>query len=379
MEATQPKEPSKAVPKVSGTPAGKEFIVSVSPHLRSEETVQRIMWTVSISLFPALIAGVYFFGPKAIWVVALSVIGAMASEWGFQRITGKDKTLMDGSAFLTGLLLGMNLPATSAFYIPLIGSFVAITITKQLFGGLGFNVFNPALIGRAFVLITWPRAMTTWIEPTAAFVGMDAKTTATPLGLLKEEGLGKLLEVFGSNANLYTELLLGHRAGSLGETSAIALLIGAAYLLYKRYITWQIPVSFLGTVAVMAWAFGGKSPETGKLLLFAGDPILHLLSGGLILGAFFMATDYVTVPTVRKGQILFGIGCGFITMLIRLKGGYPEGVMFAILIMNCFTPLIDRGMKTTPFGKQKGTMSPAGKVAGPPPGIVSGTPGKEKS
>ncbi|MDP2166969.1 MAG: RnfABCDGE type electron transport complex subunit D [Thermodesulfovibrionales bacterium] len=330
-----------------------ELIVSVSPHVRSEESVSRIMWTVNISLLPALIAGIYFFGPKAAYVTAISIISAVMSEWGVQKMTGRRSAIGDGSAVLTGLLLGMNLPATAPFYIPIIGSLVAIAVTKQLFGGLGFNVFNPALIGRAFVLITWPRAMTTWMEPTAAFVGLDAKTTATPLGLLKEEGLHKLLEVFGSKASLYTELFLGHRAGSLGETSAIALLIGAAFLLYKRYITWHIPLTFLGTVAVVAWVFGGKTPETGKFLLFAGDPILHLLSGGLILGAFFMATDYVTVPSVRAGQILFGVGCGLITMLIRLKGGYPEGVMFAILLMNCFTPIIDRNLKTKLFGKKK--------------------------
>jgi electron transport complex protein RnfD len=242
----------------------------------------------------------------------------------------------------------MNLPPALPFYIPIVGSVVAIVITKQLFGGLGFNIFNPALIGRAFVLISWPRAMTTWSEPTAAFVALDAKTTATPLGILKEEGIGKLLEVFGDKINLYTQLLIGHRGGCIGETSIIALLIGAAFLLYKGYITWHIPISFLGTAAILAWVFGGKG--TG---LFTGDPIMHLLSGGLVLGAFFMATDYVTSPSLRKGQIIFGIGCGAITMLIRLKGGYPEGVMFAILLMNCFAPLIDRSLKAKPFGTMK--------------------------
>jgi|Deesub1362A_J573_1020465.scaffolds.fasta_scaffold00045_71 electron transport complex protein RnfD len=328
----------------------RELIVSVSPHIRSEESVTKIMWTVNIALLPALFMGVYFFGLRALFVTALCIISAIASEWLVQKMAGREITISDGSAFLTGLLLGMNLPATAPFYIPIMGSFIAVAITKQLFGGLGFNIFNPALIGRAFVLITWPRAMTTWIEPTAALTGLDAKTTATPLGILKEEGLEQLLEIFGTKMNLYAELFVGHRAGSLGETSVIALLIGAGILLYKRYITWHIPFSFLGTVAVLAWVFGGKDPETGKLVLFAGDPLIHLLSGGLILGAFFMATDYVTVPTVRKGQIIFGIGCGLITMLIRLKGGYPEGVMFAILLMNCFTPLIDRNLKTKPFG-----------------------------
>ncbi len=325
----------------------QELVVTVSPHIRSEETVGRIMWTVSLSLLPAFMMGVYFFGPRAVYVTALSIVGSLFSEWLVEKMAGREITLKDGSAFLTGLLLGMNLPATVPFYIPLVGSFVAVAITKQLFGGIGYNIFNPALMGRAFVLITWPRAMTTWTEPTAAFVGLDAKTTATPLGLLKEEGMQRLLEVFGDKMSLYTQLFLGHRAGSLGETSVVAILIGAAFLRIRRYITWHIPLSYLVTVAVLAWIFGGREG------LFTGDPVVHLLSGGLMLGAFFMATDYVTCPSVRKGQIVFGIGCGFLTMLIRLKAGYPEGVMFAILLMNCFTPLIDRNLKSKVFGTRK--------------------------
>jgi electron transport complex protein RnfD len=328
-----------------------QLIVSVSPHIKSEETTTRIMWSVSISLLPAAVMGAYFFGPRAVFVLAVSIIAAVLSEYLFQKALKKNITINDGSAFLTGLLLGMNLPPSVPFYIPIIGSFVAIVITKQLFGGLGFNVFNPALIGRAFLLISFPRLMTIWKEPTAAFVHLDAKTTATPLGILKEEGVTKLMEVFGDNITLYTQLFVGHRAGSIGETSVIALLIGAAFLLYRGYISWHIPVSFLGTAAVIAWIFGGLSGKGGAW--FAGDPIVHLLSGGIILGAFFMATDYVTCPSVKKGQILFGIGCGFLTMLIRLKGGYPEGVMFAILIMNCFSPLIDRRFKTKVFGAKK--------------------------
>ncbi len=328
-----------------------ELTVSVSPHIKSEETTSRIMWTVNLSLLPALFMGLYFFGPKALFVTTLCIISSVLSEYFFQKAVKKKLTVNDGSAFLTGLLLGMNLPASVPFYIPVIGSFVAVIITKQLFGGLGYNVFNPALIGRAFLLISFPKLMTIWTEPTAAFVMLDAKTTATPLGILKEEGLSKLVEIFGDKMNLYTELLKGHRAGSIGETSAIALIIGAGFLLYKRYITWHIPVSFLGTAALMAWIFGAKGT------LFAGDPVIHLLSGGMLLGAFFMATDYVTCPSVKKGQILFGIGCGFLTMLIRLKGGFPEGVMFAILIMNCFAPLIDRGFKSKVFGDLKETKA----------------------
>ncbi|MBI4691252.1 MAG: RnfABCDGE type electron transport complex subunit D [Nitrospirae bacterium] len=330
-----------------------ELIVTVSPHIKSEETTSRIMWSVNISLLPAVLMGAYFFGPKAVITIALSIISAVLAEYVFQKGMNRKVAINDGSAFLTGLLLGMNLPASVPFYIPIIGSFVAVVITKQLFGGLGFNVFNPALIGRAFLLISFPKLMTIWTTPEAAFVAFDAKTTATPLGILKEEGLSKLIEIFGDKINLYMELLKGHRAGSIGETSAIALLIGAAFLLFRRYITWHIPVSFLGTAALMAWVFGGKNPETGNMLFFTGDPIIHLLSGGILLGAFFMATDYVTCPSVKKGQIIFGIGCGFLTMLIRLKGGFPEGVMFAILIMNCFAPIIDRGFKTNIFGALK--------------------------
>jgi electron transport complex protein RnfD len=327
-----------------------ELIVSVSPHVKSEESVERIMWTVTLALLPAFLAGLYFFGPRALVTTAVCIVTAIFSEWLVEKMTNRPVTVWDGSAVLTGLLLGMNLPPTSPIYISILGSFVAVAITKQLFGGLGFNIFNPALIGRAFVLITWPKAMTTWVEPTAAFTAMDAKTTATPLGLLKEEGLGQLLEVFGDKTNLYSELFMGHVAGSIGETSVVALLVGAAYLLYKRYITWHIPISYLATVAVLAWVFGGSDAETGKFVWFAGDPIIHVLSGGLMLGAFFMATDYVTAPSVRRGQIVFGVGCGLITMLIRLKGGFPEGVMFAILLMNCFAPLIDRNMRAKTFG-----------------------------
>lgn len=325
----------------------QQLIVSVSPHIKTEETTSRIMWSVNAALLPATVMGVYFFGPLAALNVALCVASSVLFEYLYEKGLKQKVMVCDGSAVLTGLLLGLNLPPVVPFYIPLVGSAVAIIITKQLFGGLGYNVFNPALVGRAFLLISFPKLMTIWKEPTAAFVQLDAKTTATPLGILKLDGMDKLIEVFGDKMNLYTQLLVGHRAGSIGETSAIAILIGAAYLFYRGYISWHIPVSFLGSAALIAWVFGGKGA------LFAGDPVLHLISGGMLIGAFFMATDYVTSPSVKNGQILFGIGCGFLTMLIRLKGGYPEGVMFAILIMNCFAPLIDRGFKSKVFGAVK--------------------------
>jgi electron transport complex protein RnfD len=326
---------------------GKEQLtVSVSPHVRDKETVGRIMWHVNLSLLPAIILSFYYFGPRAVYVTALCIVSSVLSEHIYQKALNRKSTVSDGSAFLTGLLLAMNLPSSVPFYIPVVGSVIAIIITKMLFGGLGYNVFNPALIGRAFLLISFPKAMTIWLEPTAAFVGLDAKTTATPLGILKEEGMGKLIEEFGNRGDLYVNLLTGNTAGSIGETSAVFLLLGGAYLLLKRYISWHIPGSFMATVAILAWVFGGKT-------LFTGDPLIHLLSGGLILGAFFMATDYVTCPTIRKGQIIFGVGCGALTMLIRLKGGFPEGVMFAILLMNCFAPIIDRSVKPDLFGVVK--------------------------
>lgn len=324
-----------------------ELIVSVSPHVRGKETVARIMWTVNLSLLPAFLMSVYYFGPRAVYVTGLCVLSAVFFEHIYQTSLKKKTTIGDGSAFLTGLLLGLNLPPSVPFYIPVIGSLIAVVITKLLFGGLGYNIFNPALIGRAFLLISFPKIMTIWSEPTARFVALDAKTTATPLGILKEEGLNQLIAVFGDKITLYKELLIGHTAGSLGETSAIALLIGAAILLFRGYITWHIPVSFVATAGLLAWAFGGDAG------FFTGDPVIHMLSGGMILGAFFMATDYVTCPSIRKGQIIFGIGCGAITMLIRLKGGFPEGVMFAILLMNCFAPLIDRNVKSKMFGAIK--------------------------
>jgi electron transport complex protein RnfD len=326
----QPKEPHK-------------LIVSIGPHMHDEENTAKIMWTVSGALLPATLMSVYFFGMPAVMVILVSLLSALISEAVTQKILKKPFTLADGSAFLTGLLFAMNLPANAPLYIPAVGSFVAIVITKQLFGGLGYNIFNPALIGRAFVLISFPKLMTTFV-PTSV-MQVDAKTMATPLVLLKEEGISKLLEIYHTKMALYQDLFIGNRAGSLGETSVIALLLGGGFLLMKRYITWHVPIPFIATVGVLSWLFGGKEG------LMSGDAIFHMMSGGLILGAFFMATDYVTGPSVRSAQIVFGAACGALTVLIRLKGGYPEGVMFAILLMNCFAPLLDRGMRSRVFGK----------------------------
>ncbi len=335
MEASvqaQPKEPPK-------------LIVSIGPHMHDVESTAKIMWTVSGALLPATLMSVYYFGMPAIMVILVCLATSLASEALVQWMLKKPITLSDGSAFLTGLLLAMNLPANAPLYIPAVASVVAVVIAKQLFGGLGFNIFNPALIGRAFVLVSFAKIMTTFVAPVTSFMAIDAKTTATPLVLLKEEGMSKLLEVYHSQGALYRDLFLGNRAGSLGETSVIALLLGATFLMLKRYITWHIPISFIATVGILTWIFGGKEG------LMTGDPILHMMSGGLILGAFYMATDYVTGPSVRSAQVVFGVCAGILTTLIRLKGGYPEGVMFAILLMNCFAPLLDRGMKSPVFGK----------------------------
>jgi H+/Na+-translocating ferredoxin:NAD+ oxidoreductase subunit D len=332
--------PAKVLPKEP-----PKLIVSIGPHMRAEESVSKIMWTVSGALLPAALMSVYYFGMPAIMVILVCLVTSLLAEAGMQWGLKKPITLSDGSAFLTGLLLALNLPANAPLYIPFVASIVAIMIAKHLFGGLGYNIFNPALVGRAFVLISFAKIMTTYVAPVTTFMAVDAKTTATPLVLLKEEGMAKLLEIYHTKAALYQDLFLGNRAGSLGETSVIAILLGAAFLMMKRYITWHIPITFIATVGILTWVFGGKDG------LMTGDPILHMMSGGLMLGAFFMATDYVTGPSVRNAQIVFGIACGVLTVLIRLKGGYPEGVMFAILLMNCFAPLLDRGMKSRVFGK----------------------------
>jgi Na+-translocating ferredoxin:NAD+ oxidoreductase subunit D len=326
-----------------------ELIVSIGPHLHDKESTAKIMWTVSAALLPATIMSIHYFGIPALLVILVCLTTSVLCEAAMQWALKKPITISDGSAFLTGLLLALCHPSNVPLYIPAVGSFVAIVITKQLFGGLGYNIFNPALIGRAFVLISFPKIMTTFVAPTATLMTVDAKTMATPLVILKEEGMVKLLEIYHTKAALYLDLFLGNRAGSLGETSVVALLLGAAFLMAKRYITWHIPVTLVATVGVLTWIFGGHDG------LFTGDGIFHMMTGGLILSSFFMATDYVTSPSVRSAQVVYGVACGALTVFIRLKGGYPEGIMFAILLMNCFAPLLDRGMKSRVFGKAEAT------------------------
>jgi len=320
--------------------------VSTSPHIRCEESISKIMWNVNLALAPAALFAVYYFGIPALTTIVASILAAVASEYFVQKVRGKDITINDGSAFLTGLLLAMCLPPSVPIYLPIVGSFIAIVISKHTMGGLGQNIFNPAHVGRAALMASWPVAMTTWTQITTS---VDVVTSATPLNIAKQQGYAKLVETFGSDPNLYKALFLGTRNGCIGETSTILLVLGGCYLIYKRYINWQVPVCMIGTVGILTWAFGGVvGPNpTG---LFTGDPIFHMMAGGLIIGAFFMATDMVTIPITRKGQIIFAIGAGALTSLIRIKGGYPEGVCYSILLMNAVTPLIDRACTPVKFG-----------------------------
>ena len=308
-----------------------KLIVCISPHLHKDESVNKIMWMVVISLIPAGVAGVFIFGVGALWVILLGIVSALITEWIMQLLTKRRVTILDGSALLTGLLLAYNLPPKVPFWLPIVGSFFAIAIGKQVFGGLGQNIFNPALVGRVFLMASWPKYMTTFTKP----LNYDAITSATPLAALKE---GKVLESI-SNWNLFW----GMREGCIGEVCIFALLLGALFLFIRGYISWHIPITYIFVVGLFTYIFGPKG-------LFSGDWLFHILSGGLILGAFFMATDYVTSPLTRKGQIIFGIGCGLITAIIRLWGGYPEGVSYAILMMNAATPIIDRYTKSRIYG-----------------------------
>ncbi|MFO7295783.1 MAG: RnfABCDGE type electron transport complex subunit D [Clostridia bacterium] len=317
------------------------LIVSSSPHVYSKDTTARIMLDVVLALLPAAAAGVYFFGGRAALIMVISVLSAVMTEAIVQKLMKKPVTISDWSAVVTGLMLAFNLPPTVPLWLPVVGSAIAIALVKQAFGGLGHNFMNPALAARAILLAAWPVYMTTWADPIrGAASGMastnwsvsgatDAVSSATPLAILKGlEGTEEQLPPLWS-------IIVGGTRGCLGETSDLALLIGAAYLLWRRVISWRIPVSFIGTVALLTWILGPQG-------LFTGNAIYHIFSGGLMLGAFYMATDYSSSPVTPKGQIIMGIGCGIITSIIRLYGGYPEGVTYSILLMNVATPLIDR-------------------------------------
>ena len=323
-------------------------VLSPSPHLRSEQTIEKAMYGVILALLPGTAVGLYFFGVNAIRVVALSMIGCLVFEGMALKMRGRGlDTLKDGSAFLTGLLLAMNLPSSSPGWMILIGAAVAVLLSKQVFGGLGYNPFNPALVARVFLLISFPVAMTSWPEPQVFPVSLDTVTKATPLGEMKTSLLmnGNIGDIAGMNL---MDPLLGIMGGSLGEISALALIAGGVYLLWRGIITWHIPASYIATVFVMTGAYWLIDPQR------YASPVFHMVTGGLMLGAFFMATDYVTSPVTSRGMIIFGVGCGLITVFIRLFGGYPEGVSFAILLMNSATPLIDRYTRPRVFGTVTG-------------------------
>lgn len=328
------------------------FLLTPSPHIRAEESVRGLMFSVIFALVPTALAGMYFFGVQAISTIAVATASSMLFESLYFRLTAGSagrgpQSLGDGSAAVTGLLLGLNLPPGFPWWGTVIGSFVAIILVKHLFGGLGYNIFNPALAARVFLLISWPVQMTAFPKPSPMFGNVDAVTEATPLTavkmLLLSHGSVKPVDSVTSNLNLF-DLLIGNRGGSIGEVSALMLLLGGAYLIYRRTISWHIPLSFICTVGAFSSIFYLLDPAK------AASPVFHLLNGGLFLGAFFMATDYVTSPINKRGMLIFGAGCGFLTAIIRQYGSYPEGVSFAILLMNMAMPLIDKYLSPRRFG-----------------------------
>ena len=301
------------------------MVVSVNPHIYAKDTTQTIMRDVLIALFPAVIASILFFGVRALLVEAVCVAVAVACEWAFEKTTKRPVTITDLSAAVTGLILALNLPVSIPIWQAMFGSFVAIVVVKQFFGGIGQNFANPAITARVIMLVAFSGAMTTWAVP--AFT--DATSSATPLSLIAAGGLDQLPTL--------AQMFLGARGGSMGETSCLALLIGGLYLIYRRVISWHTPVAFIGTVLVLTALLGQQ-------------PLYQVMAGGLFLGAIFMATDYTTSPPTPAGKLVFGVGCGLITVLIRVWGNYPEGVSFSILLMNILNPYISGWTKTKPFG-----------------------------
>lgn len=307
-----------------------KLTLSSSPHIQTNENVTTVMRDVIIALLPATIAAIYYFRFGAIVNILVAVLGAVAAEYLIQKLMKKPITIKDYSAAVTGLLLAFNVPSTLPWWMTLIGSVFAIAVVKQLFGGLGHNFMNPALAARAVLLASWPVEMTSWVT-----TGADAVATATPLAVIKGAEAG------ATSASMF-DLLIGNVGGCIGETSAILLIIGGIYLIYRGVITYVIPTYYIGTVAVLTFIFSGFD---FSMLSY------NILAGGLILGAFFMATDYTTSPVSKKGQIIYAIGCGLLTAVIRYYGGYPEGVSYSILLMNVATPLIDKYISPRVFGE----------------------------
>jgi electron transport complex protein RnfD len=314
-------------------PQKELLVVTSAPHVHSPDNVPTAMRDVLIALTPALLAALYFFRLPALLVILACVISAYVAEIVCLKIMKKESPTKESSALITGLLLAFCLPPALPVWMAIVGTLFAMVVAKHLFGGLGQNIFNPALIGSAFLLASFPVAMTTWSSP------IDGLSTASPLGAMKEAS--------GAILPTVSELFFGTVSGSIGETSALALLIGGAYLLYRKQIDWRIPASFLGTVFLLTALIGISQ---GEGLWY---PLYHLCAGGLLLGAFFMATDWVTSPITKKGRLLFGLGCGLLVVLIRLKGGYPDGVAYSILLMNVITPLLDRYTRARVFGRVK--------------------------
>ncbi len=323
-----------------------KLIVSLSPHVHGGDSVQKNMYGVLIALIPALICSFVFFGLGAILVTLTAVVSCVFFEWAINKYILKSNklTITDGSAVLTGILLAFNVPSNLPLWIIVVGSLFAIGVVKMTFGGLGCNVFNPALAGRAFLLISFPVQMTTWPVPGQPFgTYLDAETAATPLAIMKEavkSGDASLLNQLPDSLSM----LWGNMGGCIGEVSALAILLGLVYMLVRKIITWHIPVSILLTVVVFSGLMHLANPVYAS-------PVVELLTGGLLLGAVFMATDYVTSPMSAKGQIIYGVAIGFLTVVIRTFGAYPEGMSFAILIMNAFTPLINNYCKPKRFGE----------------------------
>jgi Na+-translocating ferredoxin:NAD+ oxidoreductase subunit D len=314
--------------------------VSVAPHIRQRESVRSIMIAVTLALLPALGVGVYVFGPRALYATLISVAAAILGEYAVGRFMKRETSISDFSAVVTGILVAYNVPHSVPLWMPAIGSFFAIGIAKMAFGGLGFNFVNPALAGRAFLMACYPTDMTVFGDPARGLIaGIDDVTGATPLRYLKDavaEGNVQALDLQDALPNL----LWGNIGGCIGETSALALLLGAAFLWYKRIIGFSIPFSYVATVFILTWAFNGTGAWFTSEALTV--PVYHVLAGGLMLGALYMATDMVTSPITPRGKIAFGFGCGLLTFAIRRYGGYPEGVSYSILLMNCVVPLLDR-------------------------------------
>lgn len=325
------------------------IIVSASPHVHSDRTSKKLMYDVVIALIPAFLVSIYVFGIGALIVTSVAVISCLLFEYAIQKYLLKTEvTITDGSALITGILLAFNLPSNLPIWMIISGSLVAIGVAKLSFGGLGFNIFNPALVGRVFLLVAFPVQMTMW--PTAIVNNttvVDAATGATSLGVIKEGLLyGETMTQISSKIPTTIDMLLGFTGGSIGEISALALLLGGLFLIFRKVISWHIPITVLATMAIMTGIFWVINPE------HYASPLIHVLSGGALIGAFFMATDLVTSPMTKKGMVIFAIGIGIITVVIRLNGAYPEGISFAILIMNAFVPLINKYFKPRRFGSK---------------------------